>query len=225
MRLLIIFLLFSFLSVSKTINAQNATVADTVVADTSIFAKVEIEAGFPGGDEAWKNFLEKNLNGMIPVDKGAPVGLYRVLVQFIVDKTGAVSDVKALTSFGYGMEAEVVRIIKKSGLWWPAEQKGRKVKAYRTQPVVFMIDTDAFTITTAKPYTLIAGEENEVNVTADKTKPENIRLTVSQGTATPAGGGNFIIKGIKKGKLIIQVFIRNKNQGSAYFEVKNKDDR
>ncbi|MGE5108074.1 MAG: TonB family protein [Sphingobacteriales bacterium] len=107
--------------------------------DNTIFTKVEIEAGFPGGAGAWQKFLERNLNGQTPSDNGAPEGSYRVLVQFVVDKEGNVSDVKALTNYGYGMEDEAVKAIKKGPKWIPAEQNGRKVKAYRTQPIVFQV--------------------------------------------------------------------------------------
>jgi hypothetical protein len=37
------------------------------------------------------------------------------------------------------MEEEVVRAIKKSPLWIPAEQDGKKVHAYRKQPVTFSV--------------------------------------------------------------------------------------
>ena len=38
--------------------------------ENKIFTKVEVEAGFPGGDAAWHNYLQKNLNGNVPVDNG-----------------------------------------------------------------------------------------------------------------------------------------------------------
>ncbi|MBI1781324.1 MAG: TonB family protein [Sphingobacteriales bacterium] len=117
-------------------------VVQAPVEDDQIFTKVEIEAGFPGGDGAWKKFLERNLNGQVPSDNGAPEGTYRVLVQFVVDKEGNVSDVKPLTSYGYGMEEEAVKAIKKGPKWTPAEQNGRKVKAYRTQPIVFQVTSE-----------------------------------------------------------------------------------
>ncbi|HRF18123.1 MAG TPA: hypothetical protein PK977_08135, partial [Chitinophagaceae bacterium] len=69
---------------------------------------VEIEARFPGGDAIWRRYLERNLDGSTPTKNGAPEGTYTVVVQFIVDKEGNISDVKALTNHGYGMEAEVV---------------------------------------------------------------------------------------------------------------------
>jgi protein TonB len=110
--------------------------------EDKLFEKVEIEAEFPGGPVAWKKFLEKNLRGDVPVENGAPAGRYTVWVQFVVDKEGNVSDVKALTNFGYGMEEEALRVIKKVPQWKPAIQNGRNVKAYRKQPITFQIDAD-----------------------------------------------------------------------------------
>jgi len=108
--------------------------------ENKIFEKVEVEASFPGGDGAWRKFLERNLRGDVASEAGAPAGTYTVVVQFVVDKEGNVSDVKALTSHGYGMEDEAVRVIKKGPQWKPAIQNGRNVKAYRRQPITFQIE-------------------------------------------------------------------------------------
>ena len=115
---------------------------DTSDNKPGVFQKVEAEAYFPDGFEGWKRFLEQNLNPNVPVDKGAPDGTYTVYVQFIVSKDGSLSDFKALTKNGYGMENEVIRIIKKSPPWVPAEQGGKKVNAYRKQPVTFQVTTE-----------------------------------------------------------------------------------
>lgn len=103
------------------------------------FTKVEVEASFKGGEGAWRKYLERNLNASAPVDNGAAPGSYTVVVQFIVDKEGNISDVKALTNHGYGMEDEAVRVIKRGPKWEPAIQNGRQVKAYRKQPITFVV--------------------------------------------------------------------------------------
>jgi protein TonB len=108
--------------------------------ENKVFEKVEVEAAYPGGEGAWRKFLEKNLNPSTPVDNGAPEGQYTVWIQFIVDKEGNVSEVKPLTSNGYGMEAEAVRVLKKATKWVPAIQNGRNVKAYRKQPITFVVE-------------------------------------------------------------------------------------
>jgi bla regulator protein blaR1 len=107
--------------------------------DNIVFEKVEIEASFRGGYEEWKNYLERNLDKNIPVKNGCKPGTYTVVVQFIVGKDGRVSDVRALTNHGFGMEEEAMRMIKKGPDWVPAIQNGHNVKAYRKQPFTFVV--------------------------------------------------------------------------------------
>ena len=107
--------------------------------ENKIFEKVEVEAEFPGGLPAWRRYLERNLNAQVPSDAGSPTGSFTVVVKFIVDKAGSISDVKALTSHGYGMEEEAVRAIKRGPKWTPAIQNGRNVNAYRQQPITFVV--------------------------------------------------------------------------------------
>lgn len=115
------------------------TAGTPVSTEEKIFERVEIEASFTGGDALWRRYLERTLDGSTPTKNGAPEGTYTVVVQFVVDKEGNISDVRALTNHGYGMEAEVLRVIKKGPKWSPAIQDGRHVKAYRKQPVTFMV--------------------------------------------------------------------------------------
>jgi protein TonB len=56
-----------------------------------------------------------------------------------VDKEGNISDVRPLSSHGFGMEEEAMRVIKKGPKWSPAVQNGRQVKAYRKQPITFVV--------------------------------------------------------------------------------------
>lgn len=107
--------------------------------ENKIFDKVEIEAAFPGGDSKWRRYLEQNCNGQVATDNGAPEGTYTTIIQFVVDKEGNISDVRAMTNHGYGMEAEAMRVIKKGPKWTPAVQNGRQVKAYRKQPITFQV--------------------------------------------------------------------------------------
>lgn len=98
------------------------------------FTKVEIEAKFDGN---WEKFLLRNLNPQTPIDNNAPEGSYTVVMQFVVDINGSVSDIRALTNLGYGLEQEAMRVLKKATKWQPAVQNGRTVKAYRKQPITF----------------------------------------------------------------------------------------
>ncbi len=101
------------------------------------FTKVEIESLYPGGAAAWQRYLVKNLH--YPDDAAANEIQGPVIVQFIVDKEGNVSDVEAVSGPAE-LRGEAVRVIKKSGSWTPAIQNGRKVKSYKKQPIVFRLE-------------------------------------------------------------------------------------
>ena len=123
------------------------------------------------------------------------------------------------------MEQEVMRIIKNSAQWQPASQNGRMVKAYRKQPVTFMIEEDGYKITSKMPYVIYAGIDNPITITADKVRAEDLQVTISQGSIIPKGDGNYIVRVNKTGRVVFHLFNKkNKEIGSASFEVRPKDE-
>ena len=106
---------------------------------TDRFVSVQIPAEFPGGIQGWTRYLERNLNSDIPVENGAPTNVYTVIVTFIVDKEGKVSDVKAENDPGYGTKEEAIRVIKKGPSWIPANQNGKAVVYRHKQAITFRV--------------------------------------------------------------------------------------
>lgn len=106
-----------------------------------LFTKVEVPAQFPGGLDGWKRYLERNLNNNAAQEDGAPVGSYTVKVQFIVDKTGLISNVTAIEAPKAcpSCAKEAVRAIQKGPHWEPAVQNGRKVTYQAIQYVTFQV--------------------------------------------------------------------------------------
>lgn len=101
------------------------------------FGKVEIPAKFLGGVDAWKRYLEMNLQyPEAAIGNGTQA---TVRVQLVVDKNGNVSEVKALNDPGDGLAAEAERVIKKGPKWEPAEQNGMKVTYRFIQSITFTI--------------------------------------------------------------------------------------
>jgi periplasmic protein TonB len=101
------------------------------------FTKVEIESEYPGGAAAWQRYLNRNLR--YPQDAIDNEIQGTVVVQFIVDKEGNVSEVESISG-PKELRDEAVRVIKKSGKWTPAVQNGRQVKSYKKQPIVFRLE-------------------------------------------------------------------------------------
>ncbi len=213
-----------FLLLPAAVFSQTTPTPDSVTVNSVRFQKVEEEASFPGGLPSWRTFLMKNLDPNIPIDNGAPSGKYTVTVQFVVGKDGAVSNIKALTNFGFGMEEEVVRIIQKSGNWSPALQNGKAVNAYRKQPVTFVLEQeDGYEIITKDPYTLFTGIDNEITVKIKKLSNSDLTVTISKGTITPTADGKYIAKLNSRGRATITVYNKknDKQVCAASFEVKD----
>jgi protein TonB len=93
---------------------------------------VQIESSYKGGTAAWQRFLLKNFRP--PEATGDESGNVTVVVRFIVDKEGNVSDVEPISGPA-ALQKEAVRVIRLSGKWEPAIQNGRKVKSYKMQPI------------------------------------------------------------------------------------------
>ena len=136
-----LFLLYSSIALAQSpVKTVMVTTDSMALADSATFLKTEVEAVFPGGPGAWGDYLKANLKANVPVKKKAPAGSYKVLVQFIVSKDGSINNIAPVTSFGYGMEEEVIRIMQKSPRSNTAMQNGRNVNAYRMQPVTFVVE-------------------------------------------------------------------------------------
>lgn len=113
--------------------------SDTSFSDKE-FKTVQIESKFPGGPQAWRSYLERTLRTNVPVKNKAPKGVYTVIVSFLVNKDGKVSEPKLITDPGYGCGEEVLRIIKKSPNWSPAVHNGRNVIYRQKQSITFVVE-------------------------------------------------------------------------------------
>ncbi|HMG83442.1 MAG TPA: energy transducer TonB [Ferruginibacter sp.] len=137
-------LLFSLLVLSFTsLQAQtikSPTDSTTNSIDTTKYTNVEYKAEFQnGGLQAWAQYISRNIDADVPTRKKAPVGSYKVIIRFIIDRDGKPTNIEAETSFGYGMEEEAIRVINNSPLWIPAFQNGKNVSSYIRQPIVFTV--------------------------------------------------------------------------------------
>jgi hypothetical protein len=216
-------LLVSFLSLlcfTSAVLAQQP--ADPAKEADIIFTKVETEAEYPGGNEAWIKFLTKNLDTDIAAKNGAPAGYYSVIIKFVVSRTGELTTISSETKTGYGTEAEVIRVIEKSGKWQPALQNGRPVNAYRRQPVTFAVIDADFDIEAKVPYTFFTGTENIITITAHKVKPEDLEVTLSKGSIKQIADGKYAVTVTQPGRVLLTLYNTKKQKeiGVASFEVK-----
>ena len=98
----------------------------------------EREAKVKGGSSAWRKHLEKAFT------KGLPTAFYRgelsgiVIVNFMIDKEGRITDVNIRASTEPRLNEAAIRMVSSGPLWEPAIQYNRKVKSYHTQPISFL---------------------------------------------------------------------------------------
>lgn len=98
----------------------------------------EKEAGFPGGDKKWIQYLTGKLSKAVLPDaywKGRVFGT--VWIQFVVNSDGSVVEAKIIASVDPDLDRVALEIIKASPRWDHAVQFNRPVKAYRKQPITF----------------------------------------------------------------------------------------
>ncbi len=94
---------------------------------------------FKGGQPALNAFLTNNLTYPLEAQRSRVSG--RVMVSFVVETDGTITDVVALNRPGYGLEKEAIRVVKKmSGRWTPGIQRGRPVKARFNLPLTFNLN-------------------------------------------------------------------------------------
>lgn len=107
-----------------------------------ISTEVQEEPKFDGGKEAWLSFLNKNLKKEVPIERGGPPGKYTVILSFIVDAKGKVSNVDAENDPGFGTAEEAVRVMKLSPNWIPAKQNGKPVVYKHKHTITYVISED-----------------------------------------------------------------------------------
>ena len=126
----------------KTNQAETASVAvkDTLTPDESVFEVVEQMPEFPGGYKEMMKYIEQNMRYPEEAKKAGTQG--RVVVQFLVNKNGAISDVSVLHSVDRLLDAEAVRLVRSMPKWKPGMQKGKAVTVKYTVPLSFKLMED-----------------------------------------------------------------------------------
>ncbi len=102
-----------------------------------IFVAVEQQPQFPGGQAELMKYLSNNLKYPPAAAEQGIEG--RVVVQFVVSKTGSISDVRILQSLHPSCDKEASRLISSMPKWIPGKQNGTAVNVYYTIPIRFKL--------------------------------------------------------------------------------------
>ncbi len=102
-----------------------------------IFTIVEDQPEPIGGMQAFYQYVSKHLKYPAQARRMGIEG--KVFVQFVVDKDGSLTDVKAVKGIGAGCDEEAVRVIQGAPKWKPGKQRGRPVKVRMILPITFKL--------------------------------------------------------------------------------------
>jgi protein TonB len=100
---------------------------------------VEVLPSYPGGMDALRKFLKKNLQSPTDMENGETVN---VRVKFVVDYTGKLKSFVTVLDGGKAYNEEVIRVLKKMPDWIPGKTRGENVSVYYVIPVKFTGPTD-----------------------------------------------------------------------------------
>ena len=117
-----------------TASAQKTVVSQK---NQKVYDVAEQMPEYPGGMPAMFEFLMKNLQYPKDAEKQKVEG--RVMVMFVVETDGSISDVKVAKKTFPSLDAEAVRVVQSMPKWTPGRDKGKVVRVQYTLPVSFRL--------------------------------------------------------------------------------------
>ncbi len=99
------------------------------------FEQLEVKPEYPNGNEGLGKYLSENIKYPKKALKNGVSG--KVFVQFVIDKTGKVTNVVAVRGVEKSLDKEAVRVIKSMPKWKPGMKDGQPVKVKYTIPINF----------------------------------------------------------------------------------------
>ncbi len=104
---------------------------------TKVFDVVEEMPHFPGGAAALQAFLSSNTKYPVVAQENGVQG--RVIVSFVVERDGSITDVRVVRSVDPSLDREASRVVRSMPRWSPGKQNGSAVRVKYTVPVVFRL--------------------------------------------------------------------------------------
>jgi protein TonB len=90
-----------------------------------------------GGAVAWSNFLQKNLRFPVVAQEQGVSG--RVIMSFVIEKDGRLSNITVERGVGFGLDDEALRVLKLAKPWKPGMQNGQPVRVKYVIPIKFQL--------------------------------------------------------------------------------------
>ena len=107
------------------------------VEETKVFDVVEQMPSFPGGPAALMTYLSQNTKYPVVAQENGVQG--RVVVSFVVERDGSITDVRVVRSVDPSLDKEATRVVKSMPNWIPGKQNGSTVRVKYNVPVSFKL--------------------------------------------------------------------------------------
>lgn len=95
----------------------------------------------PGGLSSFLRYIGTNYVYPKEAEEAKVKG--RLILTFVVEKDGSISEVKSVQDLGHGTGEEAVRVLKSSPKWTPGKKDGEAVRVQYTLPIVLNLDSDS----------------------------------------------------------------------------------
>lgn len=105
--------------------------------EQKVFDVVEQMPQYPGGPNALFEYLSKNIRYPAVAEENGVQG--RVIVTFVVERDGSITDVKVAKSVDPSLDKEAQRVVRSMPHWIPGKQNGSAVRVKYTVPVTFRL--------------------------------------------------------------------------------------
>jgi protein TonB len=102
-----------------------------------IFLVVEETAAPTGGMPAFYEYVGKKLKYPAQARRMGIEG--KVFVEFVIERDGTITDVKAIKGIGAGCDEEAVRVLQSAPKWKPGKQRGKPVRQRMVLPIAFKL--------------------------------------------------------------------------------------
>ena len=123
----------------QDLNSAN-NVQTVALQDTAVFEVVEVPPRFPGGEIELMKFISRNVK--YPAEARDKHVQGRVILTFIVEKDGSISNVRVARPVDPSLNAEAIRVVQSMPKWEPAKQRGQAVRVRYTVPIQFRLQGD-----------------------------------------------------------------------------------
>lgn len=124
-------------AVDTMTTSKEVTVIGYAQFTDKVYESVEVMPEFPGGQAELLKFVAKSIKYPTEAQRRGAQG--RVIVKFVVETNGSISNIHVVKGIDPLLDAEAIRVCTTMPTWAPARQEGKAVRCYYTIPVTFRL--------------------------------------------------------------------------------------